>query len=72
MEKSRQTAEEIAFALRRVEEETVLQVCRKMGVAEKTFYQSVQEGHGGWAWRRRNCGSWLAEGQPLTARCAVG
>ena len=39
MEKSRYTAEEIAFVLRRVEEETVLQVGRKMGVAEKTFYQ---------------------------------
>ena len=25
---------------------------------------SVQEGHGGWAWRRRNCGSWLSRGSP--------
>ena len=50
MEKSRHTAEEIAFVLRRVEEETVLQVCRKMGVAEKTFYQCKKvtgDGRGG-------------------------
>ena len=62
MEKSRHTAEEIAFALRRVEE-TVLQVCRKMEVAEKTFYQ-CKKVTGGWAWRRRNCGSWLSRGSP--------
>ena len=71
MEKSRQTAEEIAFALRRVEEENGPAGLSEDGGRRENLL-SVQEGHGGWAWRRRNCGSWLAEGQPLTARCAVG
>ena len=40
MKKSRYTAEQIAFALRQAEGgATVLEICRKMGVAEQTFYR---------------------------------
>ena len=40
MKKSRYTAEQIAFALRQAEGGApVLEVCRKMGVAEQTFYR---------------------------------
>ena len=39
MKKTRFTEEQIAFALRQVETGTkVAEVCRKMGVAEATFY----------------------------------
>jgi len=39
MKKSRFTEEQIAFALRQAETGTTLsEVCRKMGVAEATFY----------------------------------
>ncbi len=42
MKKSRYTAEQIAFALRQAEGGApVLEVCRKMGVAEQTFYRWV-------------------------------
>ena len=40
MKKSRYTAEQIAFSLRQAEGgAAVLEVCRKMGVAEQTFYR---------------------------------
>ena len=40
MKKSRYTAEQIAFALRQAEHCTpVLEVCRKMEIAERTFYR---------------------------------
>ncbi len=39
MKKSRFTEEQIAFAIRQAETDTrVSEVCRKMGVAEATFY----------------------------------
>ena len=52
MKKSRYTAEQIAFALRQAEEGApVLEVCRKMGIAEQTFYR----------WKRRFEGMGVAE-----------
>ena len=40
MKKSRYSAEQVAFALRQAESGTlVLEVCRKMGVAEQAFYR---------------------------------
>ncbi len=40
MKRSRYTPEQIAFALRQAESGTaVVEVCRKMGVAEQTFYR---------------------------------
>jgi putative transposase len=38
MKKSRFTEEQIAFALRQAAGTKVSEVCRKMGVAEPTFY----------------------------------
>ena len=40
MKSSRYTAEQVAFALRQAESGTpVPEVCRKMGIAEQTFYR---------------------------------
>jgi len=40
MKKSKFTGEKIAFALRQTESETrVAEVCRKMGIAEQTFFR---------------------------------
>lgn len=40
MRKSHYTEEQIAFALRQAEQGTkVVEVCRKMGVSEQTFYR---------------------------------
>ena len=52
MRKSRYTAEQIAFALRQAEDGTsVLEVCRKMGIAEQTFYR----------WKKKFLGMGVAE-----------
>jgi putative transposase len=52
MRKSRFTEEQIAFALRQAETGTkVSEVCRKMGVAEATFYN----------WKRKYGGLGLSE-----------
>lgn len=42
MKKSRYTAEQIAFALRQAESGTpVIEVCRKMGICEQSFYRWI-------------------------------
>ena len=52
MKSSRYTAEQIAFALRQAEEGApVLEICRKMGIAEQTFYR----------WKKRFVGMGVAE-----------
>ncbi len=52
MKKSRYTLEQIAFALRQAERGTpVVAVCRKMGIAEQTFYR----------WKKRCVGIGVAE-----------
>ena len=52
MKSSRYTAEQVAFALRQAEEGTpVGEICRKMGIAEQTFYR----------WKRRFEGMGVAE-----------
>ncbi len=52
MKRSRYAAEQIAFALRQAESGTpVLEVCRKMGVSEQTFYR----------WKKRFFGLGVAE-----------
>ena len=52
MKKSRYSAEQVAFALRQAESGTlVLEVCRKMGIAEQTFYR----------WKKRFAGMGVAE-----------
>ena len=52
MKSSRYTAEPIAFALRQAESGTaVLEVCRKMGIAEQTFYR----------WKKKFVGMGVAE-----------
>ena len=52
MKKSRYTAEQLAFALRQAESGTpVLEVCRKMGIAEQTFYR----------WKKKFLGMGVAE-----------
>ena len=52
MKKSRYSAEQVAFALRQAESGTsVPEVCRKMGVAEQTFYR----------WKKRFAGMGVAE-----------
>lgn len=44
MKRSRYAAEQIAFAPRQAESGTpVLEVCRKMGVSEQTFYRWRKE-----------------------------
>ena len=52
MKRSRYTPEQMAFALRQAENGTpVVEVCRKMGVAEQTFYR----------WKKRYVGMGVAE-----------
>ena len=52
MKKSQYTAEQIAFALRQAESRTpVPEVCRKIGIAEQTFYR----------WRKKYVGMGVAE-----------
>ena len=52
MKSSRYTAEQVAFALRQAEEGTpVGEICRKMGIAEQTFYR----------WKKRYVGMGVAE-----------
>jgi putative transposase len=56
MKKSQYTAEQIAFALRQAESGTpVEEVCRKMGIAEQTFYR----------WKKKYLGMGIAEVKKL-------
>ena len=56
MKKSQYTAEQIAFALRQAESVMpVPEVCRKMGIAEQTFYR----------WKKRYLGMGVAEVRKL-------
>ncbi len=52
MKRKRYTEEQIAYALRQAESGTkVVELCRKMGVSEQTFY----------TWRRKYAGMGVAE-----------
>ncbi len=52
MKRTRYTEEPIAYALRQAESGTkVVEICRRMGVSEQTFY----------TWRRRYAGMGVAE-----------
>ncbi len=52
MKKSQYNAEQVAFALRQAEAGTpVPEVCRKMGIAEQTFYR----------WKKKYLGMGVAE-----------
>ncbi len=52
MKRKRYTEEQIAYALRQAESGTkVVEICRKMGVSEQTFY----------TWRRKYAGMGVAE-----------
>ena len=52
MESSRYTAEQVAFAMRQAESGTsVPEICRKMGIAEQTFYR----------WKKKYTGMGVAE-----------
>ncbi len=52
MKSSRYTAEQVAFAMRQAESGTsVSEICRKMGIAEQTFYR----------WKRKFAGMGIAE-----------
>ncbi len=52
MKSSRYTAEQVAFAMRQAESGTpVSDICRKMGIAEQTFYR----------WKRKFAGMGVAE-----------
>ena len=63
MKESRYTAEQIAFALRQAEGGSpVLEVCRKMGVAEQTFYR----------WKKKFLGMGVAEVRRLKVLHLVG
>lgn len=52
MKKSKFTEEQITYALRQIEAGTlVLEVCRKLGIAEQTFYR----------WKKKFAGMGVAE-----------
>ena len=52
MKSSRYSAEQVAFAMRQAESGTpVPEVCRKMGIAEQTFYR----------WKKKYAGMGVAE-----------
>jgi len=52
MKSSRYTAEQVAFAMRQAESGTsVPEICRKMGIAEQTFYR----------WKKKYIGMAIAE-----------
>ena len=52
MKSSRYTAEQVAFAMRQAESSTsVPEICRKMGIAEQTFYR----------WKKKYTGMGVAE-----------
>ncbi len=52
MKSSRYTAEQVAFAMRQAESGTLVpDICRKMGIAEQTFYR----------WKRKFAGMGIAE-----------
>ncbi len=52
MKSSRYTAEQVAFAMRQAESGTsVPEICRKMGIAEQTFYR----------WKKKYTGMGVAE-----------
>ena len=56
MKNSRYTVEQIAFALKQAESGTsVVEVCRKMGIAEQTFYR----------WKKKFVGMGVAEVRKL-------
>ena len=56
MKRSRYTAEQVAFAMRQAESGTpVTEVCRKMGIAEQTFYR----------WKKKFAGIGVAEVRKL-------
>jgi putative transposase len=56
MKRSRYTAEQVAFAMRQAESGTpVSEICRKMGIAEQTFYR----------WKKRFAGMGVAEVRKL-------
>ncbi len=56
MKSSRYTPEQVAFAMRQAESGTsVPEVCRKMGIAEQTFYR----------WKKKYAGMGVAEVRKL-------
>jgi len=56
MKSSRYSAEQVAFAMRQADSGTpVPEVCRKMGIAEQTFYR----------WKRKYAGMGVAEVRKL-------
>ena len=56
MKSSRYSPEQVAFAMRQAESGTpVPEICRKMGIAEQTFYR----------WRKRYAGMGVAEVRKL-------
>lgn len=56
MKSSRYTPEQVAFAMRQAESGTpVHEVCRKMGIAEQTFYR----------WKKKYAGMGVAEVRKL-------
>ena len=56
MKSSRYTPEQVAFAMRQAESGTsVTEVCRKMGIAEQTFYR----------WKKKYAGMGVAEVRKL-------
>ena len=57
MKTSRYTAEQVAFALRQAESGTpVSDICRKIGIAEQTFYR----------WKKKYIGTGMAEVRRLS------